>query len=70
MVISAAADRTESEIITVTEGSTKRDANAAMVPITTVIGQVTDAQTGLPLPNVCAYLYPVDTNVRRGVLHR
>lgn len=52
-----AVSQATSQTITVTAGSIKTDANAAMAPITSVIGHITDASNGQPLSNVCAYLY-------------
>lgn len=48
------------------EGTIVTDAHAAMAPITTVVGQVTDAASGDPLAGVCAYLYPVGSEESAG----
>ena len=61
-----AGDRASSEVIHLTEGSILGGADAAMVPITTIVGEVTDASTGDPVADVCAYLYPVGSQNSAG----
>lgn len=59
---SGAASRDAAAPITIGSATVITDANAAMAPITSVIGLVTDEQTGELLEGVCAYLYPVGSD--------
>lgn len=60
------ATRDAAATIELNEGTIVTDAHAAMAPITTVVGHVTDSASGDPLAGVCAYLYPVGSEESAG----
>jgi len=55
----ASTTRTGATSLDLGDGTIVGNADAALHPITTVVSTVTAEESGQPLANVCAYLYPV-----------